>query len=99
MQGMSASEDEMTCKELVEVVTDYVEGVLPADDRMRLEAHLRDCPACVTYVEQIRTTIESAGRLRPESLPASMQRELLEAFRGWRDGVRNARPPRGTTGP
>jgi anti-sigma factor RsiW len=81
---MSAN-DEMACRELVEVVTDYLEGTLPADDRARLDRHLNECPYCVQYIEQMRQTIEALGRVGEESLAAETRQVLLQAFRGWRD--------------
>lgn len=81
---LPSANDEMTCRELVEVVTAYLEGTLPADDRGRFDAHLEDCPYCVQYVEQMRQTIEVLGELSAESLSPQTQRELLEAFRSWR---------------
>ena len=81
---MSTS-DEMACVELVEVVTEYLEGTLPDADRRRFEAHLGDCPYCVDYLEQFRQTIEATGRLPLESIAPEKREELLEAFRGWRE--------------
>jgi anti-sigma factor RsiW len=75
---------EMTCRELVEVITDYLEEALPADDRRRFEQHLEECPYCVSYLEQMRATIAALGALREESLSPEARAELLEAFRGWR---------------
>jgi anti-sigma factor RsiW len=81
-----APNDEMSCRELVEVVTDYLEGKLPERDRVRLEAHLAECPYCEEYIAQMRETIAALGELpRAESLDARTERELLEAFRGWRE--------------
>jgi len=77
--------DEMACNELVEVVTEYLEGTLGDEDRQRLEAHLAECPYCVDYVEQFRETIAATGELTLESIAPERQAELLEAFRGWRD--------------
>jgi anti-sigma factor RsiW len=76
--------DEMPCKELVEVITDYLEDTLPDEDRARFEAHLEECPWCVNYLEQMRETIATLGELREESLSAETREGLLEAFRGWR---------------
>jgi anti-sigma factor RsiW len=76
--------EEMTCRELVEVVTGYLEGSLPADDRERLEAHLAECPYCEEYIAQMRETIEALGGLPAEPLDPRREAELLEAFRGWR---------------
>jgi anti-sigma factor RsiW len=75
----------MACAELVEVITDYLEGTLPDEDRRRFEAHLGECPYCVNYLEQMRETIDSLGELKPESLSPDAQKEVLEAFRGWRN--------------
>ena len=82
-QGMTEP-DEMTCRELVEVITDYLEGTLPADDRRRFEEHIGECPYCVNYLEQMRLTIATLGELREESISPETRDELLEAFRGWR---------------
>ena len=82
---MAGSEnDAMTCRELVEVVTDYLEGVLPERDRVRLEAHLAECSYCEEYIAQMRQTIDALGELPPEMIHPRRQQELLEAFRGWR---------------
>ena len=75
----------MACRELVEVVTSYLEGALPAQDRRRFEAHLEECPYCVTYLDQMRQTISALGELPPESIPPDRRAAILEAFRGWRD--------------
>jgi anti-sigma factor RsiW len=82
---MRVSEEEMACRELVEVVTDYVEGTLSAADRRRFEAHLRECPYCVEYVAQMRATIDALGELPADSLAPESRDALLAAFRGWRD--------------
>jgi anti-sigma factor RsiW len=79
------SHEEMACRELVEVVTEYLEGTLPQDDRRRFEEHLSECPYCVEYVEQIRQTINTLGRLTEESIAPETQQRLAAAFRGWRE--------------
>ena len=81
----AAAPDEMTCRELVEVITDYIEGTMPSHDRERFDQHLTECPYCVNYVDQMRETIDTLGDLREESIPPDTREELLEAFRGWRD--------------
>jgi hypothetical protein len=77
--------DEMACRELVEVITDYLEGKLPLEDRRRFEAHLDECPYCVIYLEQMRATIVAVGGLAPESITPATRERVLEAFRGWRE--------------
>lgn len=74
---------EMPCRELVELVTDYLEDRLSPVDRARFEAHLAECDACLTYLGQFRQTIRVLGRLPEESLSPEARGALLDAFRGW----------------
>ncbi|MEX0791352.1 MAG: zf-HC2 domain-containing protein [Actinomycetota bacterium] len=74
----------MMCQELVEVITDYLEGTLPSSDRARFEAHLSDCEHCTRYVEQFRLTVQQTGRLRTDHFSEELAGQLLEAFRGWK---------------
>ncbi len=82
-----SSHEEMACRELVEAVTDYLEGKLSEEDRRRLEAHLEECPYCAEYVEQMRQTAGALGKLDGESISPETRARLLAAFRGWRDRV------------
>ena len=75
---------ELTCAAVVEVITNYLEGRMPEADRERFEEHLAFCDGCSTYLEQIRMTIATTGRLRLENLPASLEERLVTAFRSWR---------------
>ena len=75
---------ELTCKELVEIVTDYLEGCLPVDRRLRLEAHLACCSGCQTYIAQMRETIRLIGTLREEHVSADARDALLDALRDWK---------------
>ena len=75
--------DELTCKEIVELVTDYLEQTLVLEMRARLEQHVMECPGCQTYIEQVQLTISMLRRLAEEpTLPGSKE-ELLELFRDW----------------
>ena len=78
--------EQLSCQELVELVTDYLEGALPPVEHERFEAHIGPCDGCRAYLEQMRQVIALSGRLRPEALSAEAERDLLEAFRGWRSG-------------
>jgi anti-sigma factor RsiW len=80
---MGDSQD-LSCAHLVELVTDYLDGGLSRSDRLRFEAHLAECPHCVAYLAQIRTTITASGRLHEEWLEPDVKDALLQAFRGWR---------------
>jgi anti-sigma factor RsiW len=74
----------MTCQELVELVTAYLEGSLPEPDRRAFDEHLAACPGCDRYLAQFRTTIEVLGELPEESLSAPGRERLLDAFSQWR---------------
>ena len=74
---------ELACNEVVELVTAYIEDALDPGDRERFEEHLVFCDGCQNYLEQMRTTVRLTGRVEDE-LPAELQAQLLEAFRGWR---------------
>jgi len=81
--------DDLACRELVELVTGYLEGGLSRRERARVRRHLRGCPHCSRYLEQIRLTIRLTGRLRwedVETMPADARAELLAAFRAARPG-------------
>ncbi|WP_242344309.1 anti-sigma factor family protein [Anaeromyxobacter terrae] len=81
---------ELTCRELVELVTEYLEGALAPDERTRFELHLAVCHGCTQYLHQLRATLRIAGRLSEESLPDEARASLLRAFREWK-----RRPPGG----
>jgi anti-sigma factor RsiW len=74
----------VTCQELVELVTDYLEGALASEQRARFEAHLSACPGCADYLEQMRLTIRASGRLTEESLEPRTRDALLSIFRDWK---------------
>ncbi|MDQ3692983.1 MAG: zf-HC2 domain-containing protein [Chloroflexota bacterium] len=76
--------DELTCRELVELVTDYLEGTLPAVDRQRFEEHLLNCDECPIYVAQMRMTIRAVGALTEEHIPPIARDELLRRFGDWK---------------
>jgi anti-sigma factor RsiW len=78
-------EPELTCKELVDLVTDYLENALTPVDRARFEAHVAICPGCRTYVDQMRTTIHALGFVPEESLNSDAREQLLAAFRQWKE--------------
>ena len=75
----------MACQELVEVITDYLEGTLPELDRARFETHLDSCRACQEYVEQMRALVRLTGKLTSRSLEPQTVDSLLGAFRRWKD--------------
>jgi anti-sigma factor RsiW len=78
---MGAPAADLTCKELVELVTDYLEGALPETERRRFDEHLSSCPYCLTYLDQMRQTIRALGRLPEETVSPEVMNALLDAFR------------------
>ncbi len=79
----TAGAEQLSCQELVELVTDYLEGALPPDARAMFEEHIGRCTGCHEYVRQMRTTIELTGSLTPEDVPPDAVERLLDAFRDW----------------
>jgi anti-sigma factor RsiW len=77
--------EELSCQELVELVTDYLEGALSAELHRRFDDHIAHCTGCRTYLEQMRATIRATGELNPESLSPDAESALLDAFRGWKE--------------
>ena len=75
---------QMTCKELVELVTEYLEGTLPAEKRARMDQHLSGCDGCTNYLNQMRQTIRLTGQVREESLSPAQRDDLLRLFRDWK---------------
>jgi anti-sigma factor RsiW len=80
------SRRDIVCQQAVELVTDYLEGVLPRADRRRFEAHLAGCPHCTEYLAQMRVTIELTGGLTADDLTPQMQDEFIALYRQWRTG-------------
>ncbi len=74
----------LTCKEVVELISDYIEGTLPDDTRRRLEEHLAGCDGCTHYVEQVRETIRLTGKAEEQTLTPEDRSELLRLFRDWK---------------
>ena len=75
---------ELSCQELVELVTDYLEGSLPAQARARFEEHLAMCTGCRNYLAQMRQTISSLGQLSEETISPEARDDLLGVFRNWK---------------
>lgn len=78
------SKNELVCQEMVELITDYLEGALPRSQRRRFEAHLAACEHCTEYLAQMRVTIELTGRLRDEDMTPAMREEFTDIYRRWR---------------
>lgn len=75
---------EIPCQQVVEMISDYLEGALSPREHRRLEAHLAGCPHCSAYLAQMRETLRLTGRLVPEDLSPAMQREFADVYRRWR---------------
>lgn len=74
----------LTCRQAVELVTDYLEGVLARSRRRRFEAHLAGCPDCPEYLAQMRAVMALAGTIRPDDLTPRIRSEFISLYRRWR---------------
>ena len=79
-----ANAGDLACQEFVELVTEYLEGTLPPDERARFQAHLDCCDACTTYIEEIRLTIRALGHLSESHIAPTARDRLLAEFRDWK---------------
>ncbi len=87
MPDVSTTHDDLTCAEAVELVTAYLEGALDPAAHARFDDHLADCPGCTIYLEQMRETIATTGRLAEADVPDELRERLRQAFRGWQSGA------------
>ena len=76
----------LTCKEVVEIVTDYLEGTMSDQDRLRFEEHVAGCEGCSRYLHQMRETIRLTGTLTEEQVPEPQKEALRSAFQDWNAG-------------
>jgi len=81
---MVESVDHLSCQEVVELVTEYLEKSLPAEDAALFEQHLNFCDGCVWYVDQLRTTVDMLGKVREADLSPDAKERLMGAFRDWK---------------
>jgi anti-sigma factor RsiW len=75
----------MECAEVVEVITEYLEGAMDPRDRRRFDAHLAECEYCQNYLDQMRATVAALGELREDAIAPGDRQALVDAFRGWRE--------------
>jgi anti-sigma factor RsiW len=76
--------DQLTCRQIVELLTDYLEGHLAPDKRTALEQHLVYCDWCRVYLEQMRQTIRAVGKAEEEPPDEKTREDLLRMFRDWK---------------
>jgi anti-sigma factor RsiW len=78
------SSEALNCKELVELVTEYIEGSLPPAERLRFEEHLLVCSGCRNYLAQMQQTVQAVGRLTEANIEPAARDDLLQLFRDWK---------------
>jgi anti-sigma factor (TIGR02949 family) len=81
---MADSHEHISCQQVVDLVTEYLDDAMVVDDRSLFEQHLNFCDGCIWYVDQIKTTVATVGRISEEDVPAEMRDRLLTAFRDWK---------------
>ncbi len=74
----------LTCREIVQLMTEYLEGTMPTEERLRFERHVAICPACRGFLAQMRETLRLSGDVTEESISPEVRAELLAAFRDWK---------------
>lgn len=74
----------LTCQQLVEIVTDYLEGRLSFMQRLQFQMHIGMCWHCRAYLRQMKMTVRTLGQLLPEAIPLQTRDELLRRFRDWK---------------
>jgi predicted anti-sigma-YlaC factor YlaD len=74
----------LTCRELTELVTEYLEGKLSIGQRLRFDMHIGMCRHCRAYLRQMKHTVQALGRLPEESVPPETLNQLLQRFRDWK---------------
>jgi anti-sigma factor RsiW len=82
------TEADVTCREVVELLSDYLDGAIPATDRARLDEHLAECDGCTAALEQLRETIRVTGTLTEEQVAQEQLEPVRSVFRAWRSGDR-----------
>jgi anti-sigma factor RsiW len=80
---MSLRPEPLVCQEIVELVTDYIEGTLSRRDRRRFDQHIAGCEHCTEYLAQMRETLRLTGRLVPDDFSPAMQSEFEALYRRW----------------
>ena len=95
---MSVHAAPIACRDLVELVTDYLEGALSPEQHARFQSHIAGCDGCTAYLEQMRETIRLTGTLREQQISPDARAALLHAFRGWA-AERTAQPLSGSAPP
>jgi anti-sigma factor RsiW len=75
--------DDITCREVLELLTEYLEGALAPAVEMAVSTHLDGCEGCRRYLEQFNASIDATSELREDTVPADVRESLLAAFRSW----------------
>ena len=75
--------DELTCRQVLDLLTEYLEGALPSRAHAAVADHLSACDVCLRYLDQLRTTVEVVGSLHEDEVPAEVRAGLVDSFRAW----------------
>jgi anti-sigma factor RsiW len=81
---MSTPSTMLSCREVVELVSEYLDGNLGPEEHARVREHLDGCDGCEGFVEQVRATVRAVGQVQPDALDDQARERLLQAFREWK---------------
>lgn len=81
---MALRSRDIVCRQAVDLMVEYLDGALPRRQRRRLERHLRACPNCSAYLQQIRMTVAAVGAIEPGDLDEEAIDDLVNLYRQWR---------------
>ncbi len=79
----------LSCQQITEIITDYLEGRMSFADRIRFQMHVGMCKHCRAYLRQMKATIGSLGQLPDEPIPADVRDEMRKRFAAWNDARRS----------
>jgi predicted anti-sigma-YlaC factor YlaD len=79
-----AEHEHINCQQVVELVNDYLDRALPPEEAALFEQHVNFCDGCGWYLDQVRTTVATVGRVTEEEVPPETRERLLGAFREWK---------------
>ena len=82
--GSAAAPSSVECRQIAELLADYLDGTLPKPTRELIDWHIEGCGACVAFLNTYRGTVHAARKLRDADIPAELRQRLLTVLRAQR---------------